>query len=127
MRRHRMDWSWRLQQGTQPQRRGDFGEIAGQPLHDLGRRREMARKPARHDAARRCVDGFEEPQRQLRVMALLVDRVRELLHVEVGKDAQQGWTHIGRVAQAEIGEAVEAHEALSFHCTVARSQPLTGP
>ena len=68
----------------------------------------MARQPRRHGGACRHVYGFEQPKREFRVMTLLTGRVRQLLHIEVGKDPQQRRTHIDPVAQSEIGEAFEA-------------------
>ena len=98
----------RLKHRMRAQRRGNVGQIRGQALNDPQRRREMARQPRCHGGARRHIDRFEQPQRKLGVMPLLVGRVRELLHVEVGEDAQQCRPHIDPAAQSQTGEVVEA-------------------
>ena len=78
------------------------GRSRRQLLDDPQRRREMARQPAGHGRARRHVHGVEQPQREFGVMALLVRRVRQLLHVEIGEDPQQCRAHIDAAAQAEM-------------------------
>jgi len=50
-------------------------------------------------------------------MALLVRRMGQLLHVEVGEDADQRRTHIDAAAQTDIGEAVETRQGRRFHHT----------
>jgi hypothetical protein len=97
------------------QRLGDFGRIAAQMLQHCQRRRKMLRQLAGHGGARVNVDGIEQTQRQLGVMALLFWSVPEFLYVEIGENAQQGWTHVVPAAQAEIGEAVEARETRNVH------------
>jgi hypothetical protein len=104
-----------VQQRVRAQGLGDFGYIAAQMLKHRQRRREMVRKLAGHSSARPNVDGIEQTQRQLGVVAFLFGGMPEFLHVEIGENAQQGWTHIGPAAQAEIGEAVEAGKARNFH------------
>ncbi len=81
----------------------------------------MTRQPARHDPAGRLIDRVEEAQRQLGIMAFLVRRVREFLHVKVGEHAQHGRTHIGPAALAERGDTIEAGKIFVVHDTLACS------
>ena len=75
----------------------------------------MARQPPGDGRARRDIHGVEQAQRQFGVMTLLVGRMRQLLHVEVGEHAQQRRPHIDPAAQSEMGEIVEARQASAFH------------
>ena len=60
-----------MQQRVRAQGLGDFGYIAAQMLKHRQRRREMVRKLAGHSSARPNVDGIEQTQRQLGVVAFL--------------------------------------------------------
>ncbi len=91
-----------------PHRCGDFRQIRGKPLHDARRRREVTGKPRRHRDARRRIDRFEKAQRKLRVVTFFLARMLQLLHVKIGKDAQQARAHVDAAAQAKIAETVEA-------------------
>ena len=77
----------------------------------------MVRKLAGNGGARLDLDGVEQTQRQLSVVAFFVRRVGQLLHVEVGEDADQRRTHIDAAAQTDIGEAVETRQGGRFHHT----------
>ena len=75
----------------------------------------MACQSVRNCGARRNVHGIEQSQRKFGVMPFLIRRVRQLLHIEVGEDAQQRGPHIDPAAQSEISEIVEARQAGAFH------------
>ena len=75
----------------------------------------MAGQPHRDDNPRRHVDGLKEPQRQFRVMEVLLGSVRQFLHIEIGENPQQCRTHIDPAAQPDFGETLQAGQARRFH------------
>ena len=100
-----------LQQRVVAQGRSDVGQILNKILNDAKRRCEVAGEAGRDRGAGCRVDAVEQPQRQFRVVLVLLRRMPKLLHIEVGEDADQGRAHIGAATQPDIGEAGEASEA----------------
>ena len=95
-----------------PRRRGQIrGPGAGSPRS--GGDRWRASLP-RYGRAVVTSTRVEQPQRQLGVVTLLIRRVRQLLHVEVGQDAQQRRPHIDTAAQSEMGRDCRGRTGLRF-------------
>jgi hypothetical protein len=46
---------------------------------------------------------------------LLVGRVAEPMHIKIGEDAEQRWTHVDPAALAQVGETIETEEILRRH------------
>ena len=106
----------RLQQRMRTQLGDDFRQVVGEPLQDAQRRRRIARKtPCDSDPGRK-VGRLQQPQREFGVLALLRGRVAEPVNIKIGEDPQQGRTHVGASACAEVGKALETEDVLKPHC-----------
>jgi hypothetical protein len=92
-----------------------LGPIATEAGDDGRWRGGMSCEARRHSYPRLPVDGFYEAQGQFGVLTILVPRVCRFLHIEIGEDAQQRWTHVDATARCKIGEAIETGKRRDRH------------
>ena len=101
-------------------RLGDLDHVAREPPRDRGRRARIAGDLLRDRDARCEIDGVDQAQHQLGVVALFLGGVRGLLHVKIGEHAHQRRADIDAVAAREAVETLQAWETSQTRMTSGR-------
>ena len=83
---------------------GDLDHVARKPPRDRRRRARVRPEFFRDGCAGLQIDRVDQPQRKFGVVTLFLGRVRRLLDIEVGEDAQQSRLNVDTIASREAVE-----------------------
>ena len=86
---------------------GDLDHVARKPPRDRGWRAWVRPEFFGDGCAGLQIDRVDQPQRKFGVVTLFLGRVRRLLDIEVGEDAQQSRLNVDTIAPREAVEPLK--------------------